>query len=134
MKRCSNLLAVFGYGLALLGTAHCEDESCDDLQGEARRAIHAAASKADRSCSVDDDCVVVNYGVSCIDTCGSEQTSVASSAAAALEAQARAADDEYCRQFWRQGCKSISPPCTPPSSVPTSFCNQGQCVLTFVPF
>lgn len=127
------MLTLLGYGLALLGTAHCAEESCDDLQGQARRAVHAAASNADRSCSVDDDCAVVNYGVSCIDTCDSEQTSVASSAVNGLEAQVRAADDEYCGQFWHQGCKSIAPPCVPPDSVPASSCVRGQCVLTFVP-
>lgn len=127
------MLTLVGYGLALLGTAHCGEESCDDLQGQARRAIHAAVDAADRTCNADGDCAIVNHGVSCIDTCDNEQTSVASSAATALEAQVRAADDEYCRPFWRQGCKSIALPCIPPSSVPTPSCQQGQCVLTFVP-
>src|SRR5690348_91300 len=100
MKRCPRMLAPAGYDLALLGTAHCGDESCHDLQGRARSAIHSAMDHADRSCSVDGDCALVNHGISCIDSCDSEQTSVASSAASALEAQVQAADDEYCGQFW----------------------------------
>jgi len=127
------MLSLLGYGLALLGAAHCGNESCDDLQGQARRAIHAAVDAADRSCSVDGDCALVNHGVSCIDSCDSEQTSVASSAARALEAQVQAADDEYCGQFWHQSCKRLLLPCAPPSSVATSSCQQGKCVTTFVP-
>ena len=132
MKRSPKILVLLGYGLALLGTADC-GSSCDDLQDQARRASQSAADKADRSCSVDSDCVLANHGVSCIDSCRSEEASVASAAASTLAGQVRSADDKYCGQFKRQGCEVVLLPCDPPSNVPAASCQQGQCVLTFVP-
>jgi hypothetical protein len=131
MRRHPRTLRLVGIGWALLGTAHCGDSDCDELQRQAGRAIHAAADRADRSCGADGDCALADYSVSCIDTCGSELTSIASAAVAALQAQSRDADTKYCGQFERQSCTLIAPACDPPQ-VPVASCQQGQCVLTFV--
>jgi hypothetical protein len=127
-------MAALGLGAALLRCGGADAATCNELQNDASRARKDAQNGADRTCTLDSDCAVVDYSVRCVADCGGHDAAVAASAVSSVAASVKAAEDDSCGEFERRHCRaSPIPPCDGPTSAPSAVCRGGQCVLQYVP-
>jgi len=88
-----------------------------------------AQNQAARSCSQNEDCVIVDYALDCFADCGSP-SAVANAALPKLEATIASLDQRACHTFQARGCPApIVLPCVPPLSTATAECREGECRL-----
>ncbi len=115
------------------GDEDASAEQCQDWSRQASIGRRAAQDDADRDCSADADCEVVDYGLRCFADCG-YPSAIASSAVPALEATIEAIGEDNCDRFEAARCPGpIVPPCDPPDGVPSAVCRRGQCTLEYIP-
>ncbi|MBN9164926.1 MAG: hypothetical protein BGO98_20965 [Myxococcales bacterium 68-20] len=93
---------------------------CGEQATPARDKVNAAI-EANRTCSVDADCMTIEVRSTCFDAC---TTSIAKSGQAAVEQAMSSASQDECQAFAAAGCKLIIPPCMGP--VPP-VCREGKC-------
>lgn len=134
MQRTASVL-VLGMGLfAAAGLLRCggdegvSAEQCQSWSADASYGRRAAQDAAARECSVDADCQLVDYQLSCFEDCG-YPSAVAKAGIPALEAIIDGIDRENCDRFEAAGCPGPIPrPCVP-AGTPLSECNGGQCTV-----
>ncbi|HVZ30915.1 MAG TPA: hypothetical protein VG963_00730 [Polyangiaceae bacterium] len=95
-------------------------------------ALDEAQANADRSCTEDSDCAVVDFGVSCLPECNERKLAVQASTVLAAQAAVQSIDSKYCGQFGDQGCSQLPAACAPLTGTLTAFCKISQCELMFV--
>lgn len=106
---------------------------CDEWSNSASLGRVDAQESADRSCSADADCTIVDFGVRCFADCGFP-SAVALAAVPAIQARVLSLESEHCAPFEERGCPApIAPPCTPSAGAPLASCRSGQCTLDFEP-
>jgi hypothetical protein len=103
------------------GTSGAAGGACEELAA-AGRAELAPVFAANLECTVDADCTLAAFGTSCFDHC---VDTVAVSGKAAVEAAKARIEATHCKTFHERGCKSIAPPCAPPSP---PGCSKGKCI------
>jgi hypothetical protein len=104
--------------------------SCDTLSSQAENALATASASAetDRSCSTDDDCLLLQGDpASCVPGCGQ----IVNTAGAALvqSAASSASVMTLCAQFSAQGCQVAQPPCA--FAGPAAQCVAGACTAGY---
>jgi hypothetical protein len=130
----SRVCLLAGSVAAGLALANCGDEEptaaeCEHWGREAFTGRRNAQNQADRSCSENDDCVVVDYSLDCFADCG-YPSAVASAGLLRLDASIQSLDQRACRTFQARGCPAPSvPPCVPPASTGTAECREGACTI-----
>jgi hypothetical protein len=123
-------------GMAVVMTlSHCNSDpsdsgSCNELAARVDQQRQQLQADADRTCSTDEDCVVADYKLSCVDSCRSVPAAVALTAEGALRAAVRASEDSICGEFAESGCKPEVSPCVPLTSSPGAVCIEGKCALS----
>ncbi|HTV25451.1 MAG TPA: hypothetical protein VMG12_42440 [Polyangiaceae bacterium] len=106
---------------------------CDGWAGDASSGRREAQDGAARSCNVDTDCTIVDYGLPCFADCG-YPSAVSRDGVPALEAAVQSLNTQHCAPFQANGCPAPDPlPCTPPEGEPVAVCRGGQCTLELVP-
>ena len=65
-----------------------------------------------RSCESDTDCVTIGFGASCFDSCARAVNQVGKGA---YDRELTLVEASDCKLFHDDGCKTISPPCSPPN-------------------
>jgi hypothetical protein len=101
--------------------------ACESRADEARARLQEELEHADRRCSADDDCRVLNPHLTCVADCGN-WGAAAQSAAPGVEQRIQDVDLTFCQSF---DCPTPSPlPCEPLPE-PMVACNAGQCELVF---
>lgn len=118
------------------GTCQALDQSsltCSELSLRAGTQLRELLDRADRTCSVDSDCALVNHSASCVASCGNT-ASVANAAVQPLsDAVTFRVERDICQPFADRPCEPpVALPCTPPPGETASICNAGQCELTFM--
>ncbi|HKO90707.1 MAG TPA: hypothetical protein VJU61_06130 [Polyangiaceae bacterium] len=124
-----------GLGTTFLFFAGCDDgppvandmATCSELGQQARAEGFDVLASAERSCSVDSECVVSQEHPRCTDPCG-YRAAVAVSAVSGIEAAMREIESQYCDAFERQSCSFIAVPCVPMGES-QAVCRDGQCEL-----
>jgi len=105
--------------------------TCNELLGaaeERRRQLRTAANKV---CSVDADCTLLNVGVRCLGDCGRPFESVARGAADALAASVRdEVDSTYCGYAIASTCSE--PDCGIPPDPAEAYCDAGTCAVRYL--
>jgi hypothetical protein len=123
-------------GMAVVMTlSHCNSDasdsgSCNELAVQVDQQRQQLQADADRTCSTDEDCVVADYQLSCVDSCRSVPAAVALTAEAALRAAVQASEDSICGDFAERGCQPEVSPCVPAPSSPVAACIEGKCALS----
>jgi hypothetical protein len=133
------MAALLGAGFVVsLAFASCASddaptqEQCDDWSNQASTGRRQAQDDAERACSVDADCTLVDYGLSCFADCG-YYSAVARAGVPALEAEVRSLDNRFCGRFESEECPSpIIPPCDPPVGRPVPRCESGLCSIEYL--
>jgi hypothetical protein len=97
--------------------------SCGDRQQAAMEALQVATNAADRSCSVDDDCVIAPSSTDCSVGCDGDVVSVAGRKQV-QDAIGKINTGEYCADFAADGCGLPDVDCSAP---PKPAYKQGQC-------
>ena len=115
-------------GMLVQGVAACGGSStCAERTSEASTLVAAAVANAqtDTSCTNDDDCSWIDNSTDCSAACGGEVLNgVGAAAVASAVAQAGAT---ACRDFRKDGCTVMYPPCPPPRAGGTASCLNGVC-------
>ena len=125
--------------LTTLALVHCGEHppteaECNEYSNQASLQRRAAQDSAERACTTDAECVLVDYGLDCFADCG-YPSAVARSGVSALEDRIESVDEEYCGAFERRSCPGpIIPPCAPPFGTPTAVCVSGRCDVVETPF
>jgi hypothetical protein len=110
------------------------DTDCESLSSQASLGRREAQDQAERSCSQDGDCELVDYELNCFADCG-YPSAVAHSSLSSLEAEVESVDSRFCRTFEAQGCAApIVPPCGAVAGTRSAVCRENQCVIKVVPF
>jgi hypothetical protein len=127
-------LAALSFASCASDDAAATQEQCTDWGNQASTGRRQAQNDAARACSVDADCTLVDYGLSCFADCG-YPSAVARAGVPALEAEVRSLDDRFCGRFESEECPGpIIPPCVPPLGTPSAHCQSGVCSLEYDPF
>ncbi|HKO94272.1 MAG TPA: hypothetical protein VJU61_24130, partial [Polyangiaceae bacterium] len=117
---------------------NCADEppteaECGHWAREAFTGRRDAQNQADRACSQDADCVIVDYALDCFADCG-YPSAVSSAAVPRLEDTIEALDQRACRTFEARGCAvPVALPCVPAASTRSAECREGACTLVSRP-
>ena len=111
--------------------AHCggdDQPSCSDLQTQAAGPLYEAEQNASLACSVDADCMLGQYPLTCTDICN-PMIVLAGSAVFAVEAAQKQSED-VCRSFDAKGCQVVVNTCGPPSlGARKAACRNGKCTI-----
>jgi hypothetical protein len=114
--------------LVRCGSEDASPPPCEDWSNQASTGRRAAQDAAGRACSVDADCLIVDFELSCFADCG-YPSAVAISAIPPLRAAIDHIDKDNCDRFAASNCPGpIIPPCVT-SGVPSAVCRGGQCTL-----
>jgi len=105
--------------------------TCDELLGAAEARRESLRAAADKVCSVDADCTLLNVGVRCLGDCGRPFESVALGAADALAASVRdEVDRVYCGPAVASACGE--PDCGIPPEPAEAYCDAGTCAVRYL--
>lgn len=130
--RTIRVLWWLGLGVPFLGGLHCgQRQSCSAVWSELTNALDGVQESADRTCSQDSDCALLDFGVSCLPECNVRKGAVAASSVAASQAAVDAIDGKYCGEFGDQHC-ALPVSCATLTATLTAFCKGSQCELMFV--
>lgn len=126
-------------GAVLLAMACCNGEPempedvsaiCSGLATQAHEERLALQARASRQCLGDQDCIVVDYTLSCRDSCGRAPAAVARTGEVGLRGEVEASEAAICGEFLGRGCVPEVSPCAP-GPLPIAVCTDGQCALEF---
>jgi hypothetical protein len=119
-------------GLALSGCIEGDYPTaaeCKRWADAAGTGYRAAQDQADRSCTADEDCVLVDYELACVAGCG-HQSSVARSALPELEAAIESLDSRTCQPHQSRQCQPpVEVRCLVPVGESTAVCEEGECKI-----
>jgi hypothetical protein len=105
--------------------------ACDSLSTEAHQERLAIQESAGRACAVDEDCVVVDFLLSCVGRCTTWPAAVARASESDLESGIQQIEETVCSSFSERGCTLVPTPCPGggTESNPVATCSDGICAL-----
>jgi hypothetical protein len=106
---------------SIFDTKDSEKKACDALADGAREKLQAVLD-AHQACSVDADCVTIEFRAGCFDSCSRY---INAAGVSALDAATEDVNAAECAEFTADGCTFPTLPCPPP---PTPACKAGRCV------
>lgn len=114
---CKDHQCIMRNKLEVLSAAECES-----LLAAANKDVDAKLAAADRSCKVDDDCMLTKGG--CVGGCGGP--AIAKRGATAYVAE-HASIDVACKRWWDGDCMTTTPQAVPSCAPIVARCKGGQC-------
>ena len=97
--------------------------TCEDLQADAVALINTAVASAPKTCSADNDCLMVLEGADCVFSCG---LNVAVTDATGIRNAVATVKTDFCPDE----CRDAPPPCGGSEVIdPTPRCVAGVCTI-----
>lgn len=106
---------------------HSSAAQCNEIVLDASAQRTELQSNAPRACDIDEDCVVVDYPLSCVNSCRLF-SAVARTSEVELASSVENIDDMVCTDFFARGCMIPVAGC-PPGDIPLATCDDGLCTL-----
>lgn len=127
------LLLPCQFGLVVTGcSGYMSDdaslEACNGIAADARSQRLKLQGNAERACERDEDCVVVDYPLTCVAGCRFF-SAVSRAAEPELASSVQDVEDVVCPDFFERGCKLGTKTCPPPLSAAVVTCDDGLCIL-----
>jgi hypothetical protein len=110
---------------------HSSASACNGIVFDASGQRSVLQSNAPRACDGDEDCVVVDYPLSCVNSCRLF-SAVARTTEAELASSVQNIDDMVCTDFFARGCMLPVKGCAS-GDPPVATCDDGVCTLHAAP-